>query len=81
MSITDGRLVWRLRIPGRFPPRSARLMVDVDGVDVGPGLESPGLDALMVVMVDPTALVDGATVSYRVGAEAPTVVGLLEVIQ
>ncbi|MBI2709323.1 MAG: hypothetical protein HYX34_06470 [Actinobacteria bacterium] len=76
-----GRLVHRVRIPGRFPPRDARAVVSVGGRAIGVGVETPEGDALVAATFDASALVAGAPVTIRWG-DAPAVdAGALEVLR
>jgi hypothetical protein len=59
------RTVWRVRIPGEFEVRSARVRVTVGATVVGAGIVTPHLDALVAVTTDPAALASGAAVSYQ----------------
>lgn len=81
VQVTGGAEVWRVRIPGSFPPRAARATVTVGGTDVGPAVESPDLTALVAVTTDPALLVDGAAVTYRWEQGDPVDAGTLEVVR
>jgi hypothetical protein len=72
--------VWRIRIPGEFQARSARVQVLVGSKPVGLGILTPTLDALVAVTTDGSGLVRGAAVAYQVEGAEPVAVGSLEVI-
>jgi hypothetical protein len=78
--ITVGdRTVWRIRIPGRFEARSARVRVSVGGTVVGAGMVAPHLDALVAVTADPALIVRGAPVTYQWEGSQPVAAGPLAV--
>lgn len=77
--VVGGRSVWRVRIPGSFPVRSARVQVLVGSRIVGLGLEGPDLGALLAVTVDGSGLVAGAPVSYQWEGSRPVAAGRLVV--
>jgi hypothetical protein len=79
IDLPDGPTVWRVRIPGRFPVRAERATVAVGARDVGEGIVTPQLDALVAVTTDPAGLVAGAPVTYRWGQEPSVAAGKLEV--
>lgn len=70
--LASGTTVWRVRIPGRFAVRSARVVVSVGGRQLGEGVPGSHLQSLVVVTRDPRGIVDGAPVTYR-WAGGPTV--------
>lgn len=63
--LVSGATVWRVRIPGRFPVRSARVVVSVGGRRLGEGVPGPHLQSLVAVTRDQRAIVSGAAVTYR----------------
>lgn len=75
----SGRAVWRVRIPGRFAVRDARVEVLVGSRVVGIGMVGPGLTSLVAVTEDGAGLVPGAPVSYRWEGAAAVAAGALEV--
>jgi len=81
ITLEDGRTVWRVRIPGSFPARSAQVSVAVGGRDLGPAVTPPTLDALVVVTTDARGLTAGAPVTYRWGSEPAVAAGPLEVVR
>lgn len=76
-----GRTVWRITIPGTFDVLSSRIVVAVGGRDVGEGVVTADLSALVAVATDPAVVVAGAPVTYRWGATAPVEAGRLEVVR
>lgn len=80
VALPDGRTVWRVRIPGTVPARSARATISVGDREIGVAVTPPDLSALVAVTTDGTGLVAGAPVTYRwEGAEA-VAAGALEVV-
>ena len=67
VTLPDGRLVWRVRIPGDAPVRAARATIAVGGVEIGLANPTPTLDAMVAV-----------TITWE-GSE-PTASGALEVL-
>lgn len=76
-----GRTVWRITVPGTFDVLSAQVVVAVGGRDVGIGVLTPDLDALVAVTTDPAVVAAGAPVTYRWGAADPVAAGALEVVR
>lgn len=81
VALAGGRSAWRVRIPGRFPVRSARAFVSVGGRRIGLGAVGPHLTSLVAVSPDGTGLVAGAVVSYRWEGSEPVVAGRLQVVR
>ena len=81
LTLPSGVAVWRIRIPGSFPARSARVTVSVGGREVGAGTTSPTLDALVAVTTDGSGLVAGARVSFRWEGSEPVAAGALAVVR
>ena len=77
--LADGTRVWRVRVPGAFPARSARVTVSVGGREVGQGITAPDLGAITAVTTDGTGLRAGAAVSYQWEGSPPVAAGTLEV--
>jgi hypothetical protein len=63
--LADGTRVWRVRVPGSFEARSARLAIDVGGRRVGLGVLAADLQAVTAVTTDGSGLLAGSAVSYR----------------
>lgn len=80
VTLSDGTVVWRVRIPGPFPARDARAVVAVDGGDVGWAASPPAGDALVAVAATAEGLVAGAEVTYRWGRADPVSAGPLVVV-
>lgn len=78
--LADGALVWRVRIPGEVPARSARATILVGDREVGVALTPPDLSGLVAVTRDGTGLVPGAAVSTRWEGAEPVAAGPLEVL-
>ncbi len=81
VALADGRTVWRVRIPGEFPPRAARLTVSVADREVGQGIANPDGSALVAVTFDGTGLVAGAPVTYGPPGVDPVAAGPLAVLR
>lgn len=81
VTLADGTTVWRVRIPGPTPARSARVTVAVGDREVGPGVPPPDLGALVAVTTDGTGLVAGAPVTYQWEGSEPVSAGALEVVR
>ena len=77
----SGRTVWRVRIPGRFAVRDARVEVLAGDRVVGIGIVGPGLTSLVAVTEDGAGLVPGAPVSYRWEGAAAVSAGSLAVVR
>lgn len=80
VTLPDGQQVWRVRLPGDAPFRSARATIAVGGVDIGVATTTPALDALVALTTDGTPIVAGAAVTLRWENEEPAAVGRLEVL-
>lgn len=65
VALADGTRVWRVRVPGDFDARSARVAISVGGRTVGEGVQAPDLAAITAVTTDGSGLVAGRLVSYR----------------
>lgn len=79
--LASGAVVWRVQIPGRFPVRSARVVVSVGGRDLGEGVPGPHLQSLVAVTRDPRGLTDGAPVAYRWPGAPVVAAGRLAVVR
>lgn len=79
--LADGTGLWRVRIPGPFPARSARVAVLVAGRVVGAGMVTADLGALVAVTPDASGLTAGAAVSYRWEGQDAVAAGTLAVVR
>jgi len=79
--LADGRAVWRVRVPGPFPARTARATIAVAGRDLGTAVTPPDLSALVVVVPSADGLVAGAAVTYRWEGSEPVAAGALEAVR
>ena len=77
----DGTKVWRVRVPGSFPVRDARVAISVGARVVGEGVTAPDLASITAVSVDGTGLRSGAKVSYRWEGSEPVAAGTLTVVR
>jgi len=80
VTLPDGRLVWRVRIPGDAPVRAARATIAVGGVEIGLANPTPTLDAMVAVTTDGAGIVAGAAVTITWEGSEPTASGALEVL-
>jgi hypothetical protein len=65
VTLPDGTHVWRVRVPGPFAARSARIAVTVGGRRVGEAVQSADLQAITAVTTDGTGLTAGRPVTYQ----------------
>lgn len=79
--LADGTKVWRVRIPGGFAARSARVTVSVGDRRVGTGVVAGDLGSLTAVTTDGTGLVAGRAVSYQWDGGLSQPAGALEVVR
>jgi len=79
--LPSGTSVWRVRLPGAFPVRSARVTVFVAGRRVGEGMVGPRLQSLVAVTRTGAGLTSGAAVTYRWDGSAEVSAGRLTVIR
>lgn len=79
--LADGTKVWRVRIPGPFPVRDARVAVLVGSRVIGEGILAPDLGSISAVTVDGTGLRSGAAASYRWEGSAAVAAGPLTVVR
>lgn len=79
--LASGTTVWRIRVPGRFPVRSARVVVSVGGRRIGEGVPGSRLQGLVAVTRDPSAIVSGAPVTYRWSGGPAVDAGRLAVVR
>lgn len=79
VTLPDGTRVWRVRIPGSFRARSARVEVLVGGRRVGEGVLASDLQAITAVTTDGSGLTAGRPVAYRWEGGPSVAAGTLEV--
>ena len=79
--LADGTRVWRIRIPGAFQARSARVEVSVGGRRVGEAVLAADLQAILAVTADGTGLTSGRPVSYQWEGGPSVPAGTLTVIR
>jgi len=79
--LPSGASVWRVRLPGAFPVRNARVAVLIEGRRVGQGVVGPRLRSLVVVTRSGAGLRTGASVAYRWDGSAPVSAGRLTVVR
>lgn len=65
VTLDDGTTVWRVRVPGDFDARSARVSISVGGRVVGEGVLAPDLAAITAVSTDGAGLTAGRPVTYQ----------------
>lgn len=65
VTLADGTRVWRVRVPGAFQARSARVAVTVGNRLVGEGVLAGDLGSITAVTTDGSGLTPGQPVSYR----------------
>ena len=65
VTLADGTRVWRVRVPGAFPARAARVEVQVGGRRVGEGVLAPDLQSITAVTTDGSGLTAGRPVTFR----------------
>lgn len=81
VTLPDGTTVWRVRVPGTFPARSARVAISVGGRVVGEGVLASDLQSLTAVTTDGAGLTAGRTVSYQWEGGPSVPAGTLAVIR
>lgn len=81
VALPDGTRVWRVRIPGDFPVRAARVQVLVAGETVGEGVVGSDLGSLTAVAPDGVPLRTGDPVAYRWDGGTEIAVGRLVVVR
>lgn len=79
VALPGGTRVWRVRVPGDFTARSARVSISVGGRTVGEGVLSPDLAAITAVTTDGSGLSAGRPVTYRWEGGSPIAAGNLAV--
>ncbi len=81
VTLADGTHVWRVRVPGAFPARSARVAVSVGNRVIGEGVLAGDLRAITAVTTDGTGLTAGQPVSYQWEGGRSVAAGTLAVIR
>lgn len=81
VTLADGTRVWRVRIPGSFTARSARVFVTVGSRLVGEGVLARDLGSLTAITTDGTGLTAGQPVSYQWEGGPVVAAGRLAVIR
>ncbi|MCU1370412.1 MAG: hypothetical protein JWO77_1606 [Ilumatobacteraceae bacterium] len=79
VTLADGTRVWRVRVPGAFTARSARVAISVGSRRVGEGVLAPDLGTITAVTTDAAGLTAGRPVSYQWEGSPPVAAGNLEV--
>ena len=79
--LPNGTSVWRVRIPGAFPVRAARVTVFVAGRRVGQGVLGPRLRSLVAVTRSGAGIRTGAAVTFRWDGSSPVSAGQLTVVR
>ena len=79
--LADGTRVWRVRVPGDFTARSARVAVSVGSRVAGEGVLASDLGSITAVTTDGRGLTAGQPVSYRWEGGGPVAAGTLAVIR
>jgi len=78
VTLSDGTRVWRVRVPGDFTARSARVNISVGSRLVGEGVLAGDLRSLTAVTTDGRGLTAGQPVSYQWEGGRPIAAGKLE---
>ncbi len=65
VTLDDGTHVWRVRIPGTFTARSARVSLSVGSRVVGTGVLARDLGSITAITTDGTGLTAGQPVTYQ----------------
>jgi hypothetical protein len=81
VTLPDGTRVWRVRIPGDFRARSARVAVSVGRRLVGEGVLARDLQSITAVTTDGSGLTAGQPVSYRWEGGSSVAAGNLAVVR
>ncbi len=81
VTLPDGMHVWRVRVPGTFAARSARIAVTVGGRRVGEAVLAPDLQAITAVTTDGSGLTAGRSVSYQWEGGPSVPAGTLAVVR
>lgn len=81
VTLDDGTRVWRVRVPGDFTARSARVSISVGARQVGEAVLAPDLQSITAVTTDGTGLGAGRPVTYQWEGSPAVAVGNLAVIR
>ncbi|WP_421121191.1 hypothetical protein ACE2AJ_07780 [Aquihabitans daechungensis] len=81
VTLPDGTHVWRVRVPGPFTVRSARIAVTVGGRQVGEAVLAPDLQSITAVTTDGRGLTAGRPVSYQWEGGPSVPAGTLAVVR
>ncbi len=81
VALADGTRVWRVRVPGDFDARSARVAISVGGRTVGEGVLAPDLSSITAVTTDGAGLTAGRPVTYRWEGGPSVAAGNLAVVR
>lgn len=81
VTLADGTRVWRVRVPGSFEARSARVAISVGSRVVGEGVLAGDLTSITAVTTDGTGLSAGQPVSFQWEGGPSIAAGTLAVIR
>lgn len=81
VALADGTQVWRVRVPGAFQARSARVAISVGDRVVGEGVLASDLSSITAVTTDGSGLVAGRPVSFQWEGGPSVAAGALAVIR
>ena len=81
VATSGGQTAWRVRVPGQFNARGARVSISVGGELVGEAVLAPDLASIATVTTDAGPLRSGAAVSYQWEGSDPVPAGNLTVIR
>ncbi|MGN6694168.1 MAG: hypothetical protein ACTHN0_08320 [Aquihabitans sp.] len=81
VTLSDGTHVWRVRVPGDFQARSARVAISVGDRIVGEGVLASDLRSITAVTTDGTGLTEGRPVSYQWEGGPSVAAGILAVVR
>ena len=81
VTLSDGTRVWRVRVPGDFTARSARVTISVGDRVVGQGVLTRDLRSLVAVTTDGSGLSAGQAVSYQWEGSPAIAAGPLAVVR
>lgn len=81
VATSAGQTAWRVRVPGQFAARGARVSISVGGELVGEAVLAPDLGSIATVTTDAGPLRSGAAVTYQWEGSDPVPAGTLTVIR